>query len=114
MEPMPTSTPEHAAQPPTVRRTPILLLSLSALLLLGTGYLLFASNKTPQQPSSHDETTRPAPVVTGKTERELRAELMRINQELDQAKAEREATLKAIEQMSKALEQKLKEAQLDE
>lgn len=121
-EPLPTmgqdglypATDNSSDKSPLPSRPIILLLAITAALLLGVGYMLFANRPTP--PPKHESASvapRPAPSIAGKSEIQLKAELARINQEVTQARAERREMLKAIEQTSLELEQKLKEANLE-
>ncbi len=65
-----------------------------------------------QPPTGSDKTPRPAIIITGKTDQQLNTELTQAEQELQQAKTEREKTLRRIEQLNKILKRKLDEAQL--
>lgn len=102
---------------PAQNRTPparpiLILLGTTAALLLGVGYMLL--NETPATPPL--ATTAPAqqaPAIADRSEHQLRSDLVRINQELEQARAEREAMLKAIEEKSRQLELQLREANLE-
>lgn len=102
----------------TDHRTPlpaspiIILISISAALLLGVGFMLFENPPMPRQHAANSDAPRLAPAIAGKTEIQLRADLVRVKQELERARAERQETLQAIEQVSRELEQKLKAASL--
>ena len=117
-EPMPPAEQDLlsplSGHAPAPRRKPIvLLLGISTALVLGVCTLLL--NKpipSPQPQAMQDNAPRKAPTIAGKSEIQLKAELVRVNQELEQAKAEREEMLKAIDKMSVELSQKLKEASI--
>lgn len=102
----------------TDHRTPlpaspiITLLGISAALLLGVGYMLFETPPMPTQHAANSDAPHLAPAIAGKTEIQLRADLVRVKQELEQARAEQQETLQAIKQVSQELEQKMKAASL--
>jgi hypothetical protein len=99
-------------KPHLPNRPIVLLLGVSATLLLGVGSMLFSTPHSPPHTANSSDMPHPAPTIEGKSDLQLKADLVRVNQELARAKSEREETLKAIEQVSSTLEQRLKEANL--
>jgi len=90
-----------------------LLLGIVAALLLGAGVMLFDTQTTPTEHHQEIAESIPlAPIITGKTAAQLERELARVNEEMAQVQAEREGMLKAIEEVTYTLNEKLKEANL--